>query len=106
VGGLDGSGCKFNDRGSESQLTRTRFLIEGLMSITVGLASFFVMPANITETHKILRGKATWLQGKMAGLPRVKKISFCSLEVDILAERWVLEEGRCLSETLPVPGRV
>jgi hypothetical protein len=39
-------------------------LIEGLMSVAVGLATFFLMPASITETHKILHGKASWLHGK------------------------------------------
>jgi hypothetical protein len=39
-------------------------LIEGLMSVAVGLATFFLMPASITETQKILRGKASWLHGK------------------------------------------
>lgn len=34
------------------------------MSIIVGAMSFFLMPASITETHKIARGKATWLHGK------------------------------------------
>lgn len=41
-----------------------RFLIEGLMSVVVGLATFFVMPASVTETKKIFRGKASWLHGK------------------------------------------
>ena len=41
-----------------------RYLIEGLMSVVVGLITFFVMPASITETHKILRGKIPWLHGK------------------------------------------
>jgi len=40
------------------------FLIEGLMSVVIGLLTFFMMPASITETHKILKGKATWLNGK------------------------------------------
>lgn len=34
------------------------------MSVAVGLATFFLMPASITETHKILHGKASWLHGK------------------------------------------
>ncbi|KAH8660742.1 major facilitator superfamily domain-containing protein [Tricladium varicosporioides] len=40
------------------------FLVEGLMSIGVGLCTFFVMPASVTETSKILGGKASWLHGK------------------------------------------
>ncbi|KIX97485.1 uncharacterized protein Z520_06937 [Fonsecaea multimorphosa CBS 102226] len=40
------------------------FLIEGLLSIVVGLLTFLVMPASITETHKILRGRIAWLHGK------------------------------------------
>ncbi|KAI1628953.1 major facilitator superfamily domain-containing protein [Exophiala viscosa] len=40
------------------------FLIEGLMSVTVGLVTFVVMPASITESGHILRGKASWLHGK------------------------------------------
>ncbi|KAK5458230.1 hypothetical protein LTS15_004310 [Exophiala xenobiotica] len=40
------------------------FLIEGLMSIVIGLMTFLVMPPSITETHKIFRGRATWLHGK------------------------------------------
>lgn len=34
------------------------------MSVTVGLLTFLMMPASITETHKILRGNAQWLHGK------------------------------------------
>lgn len=44
-------------------LTGSRFLVEGLMSIVIGLITFFVMPASVTETHRIFRGKATWLYG-------------------------------------------
>lgn len=40
------------------------FLIEGLMSVVIGLLSFFMMPASITETANILGGKASWLHGK------------------------------------------
>ncbi|KAI1610260.1 major facilitator superfamily domain-containing protein [Exophiala viscosa] len=40
------------------------FLIEGLMSVTVGLVTFVVMPASITESGHILRGKASSLHGK------------------------------------------
>lgn len=40
-----------------------RFLVEGLMSVVVGLTTFLVMPASVTETHKIFRGRATWLYG-------------------------------------------
>ncbi|EXJ92391.1 hypothetical protein A1O3_00941 [Capronia epimyces CBS 606.96] len=40
------------------------FLIEGLMSVVVGLVTFFMMPPSLTETHKILGGKASWLHGK------------------------------------------
>ncbi|KAK5271459.1 hypothetical protein LTR96_003284 [Exophiala xenobiotica] len=40
------------------------FLIEGLMSVVIGLMTFLVMPPSITETHKIFRGRATWLHGK------------------------------------------
>jgi hypothetical protein len=40
------------------------FLIEGLLSIVIGLLTFFVMPASVTETSKILRGRAAWLNGK------------------------------------------
>lgn len=32
--------------------------------MAVGLATFFLMPASITETHKIFRGNASWLHGK------------------------------------------
>ncbi|KAL6242759.1 hypothetical protein RBB50_010405 [Rhinocladiella similis] len=39
-------------------------LIEGLMSVLVGLATFLVMPASIAETHKIFRGRAAWLHSK------------------------------------------
>ena len=34
------------------------------MSVIIGLLTFFMMPASITESHKILRGNATWLNGK------------------------------------------
>lgn len=34
------------------------------MSIIVGLSTFFLMPASITETRKILGGRAAWLHGK------------------------------------------
>ncbi len=34
------------------------------MSIVIGLMTFFLMPASITETHKVLRGRAAWLHGK------------------------------------------
>jgi hypothetical protein len=45
------------------------------MSIAVGLATFFVMSASITETHKILRGKATWLHGEKGWFtPREEEI--------------------------------
>lgn len=43
---------------------RWLFLIEGLMSIVVGILSFFFMPASVTQTSQILRGKAQWLHGK------------------------------------------
>ncbi len=39
-------------------------MIEGLLSVVVGLITFFVMPASISETHRILGGKASWLHGK------------------------------------------
>ncbi len=34
------------------------------MSVAVGLLTFLLMPASITETHRILKGKASWLNGK------------------------------------------
>lgn len=34
------------------------------MSVIVGILTCFVMPASITETGKILNGKAAWLNGK------------------------------------------
>ncbi|KIX10472.1 uncharacterized protein Z518_01555 [Rhinocladiella mackenziei CBS 650.93] len=40
------------------------FLIEGLMSIVIGLLTFLLMPPSIAETHKIFGGRATWLHGK------------------------------------------
>ncbi|RFU34241.1 hypothetical protein B7463_g2082, partial [Scytalidium lignicola] len=40
------------------------FLIEGLMSVVVGLITFFLLPASITETGRILKGKAKWLNGE------------------------------------------
>ncbi len=48
----------------EVKLTGDRFLLEGLMSIVIGLMTFLVMPPSITETHKIFRGRATWLHSK------------------------------------------
>lgn len=33
------------------------------MSIVIGLMTFFLMPASITETHKIFGGRASWLHG-------------------------------------------
>lgn len=40
------------------------FLLEGLMSIVIGLLTFFVMPASLTQTADILKGKASWWNGK------------------------------------------
>lgn len=45
------------------ELTLNRFLVEGLISVVVGLTTFLVMPASVTETSKIFGGKATWLYG-------------------------------------------
>lgn len=65
--GQDGNGCESVFAAlveAQVPLISFRFLIEGLMSIVVGLLSFFLMPASITETHQIARGRATWLHGK------------------------------------------
>ena len=34
------------------------------MSVLIGLITFLVMPASVTETRKICRGRASWLYGK------------------------------------------
>lgn len=44
------------------------------MSIVVGIITFLVMPASISQTGKILRGNATWLHGAGWFTEREEKI--------------------------------